>query len=134
MWERFTVKKNWAKQLLEEATKEKQQDTTGSWQRESPYTEDLELLREVGDLKFDASLMRQAFTAGELGDWATFLFNEKLNVWASVNVRECYSELEQEDENRKTFVQQILQKGRASWRARRGHTVVRIPSLPTILD
>ena len=103
MWERFTVKKNWAKQLLEEATKEKQQDTTGSWQRESPYTEDLELLREVGDLKFDASLMRQAFTAGKLGDWAAFLENEKLSVWASVNVRECDSELEQEDENRKTF-------------------------------
>ena len=33
MWERFNVKKNWAKQLLEKVAKEQQQDTIGSWQK-----------------------------------------------------------------------------------------------------
>ena len=34
----------------------------------------------------------------------------KLNAWTSAKLRECYSEVEQEDEERKSIVQQILQK------------------------
>ena len=112
MRERFSVqKKDWAKKLLEEAAKENHQDTIGSRQKEWPNTEELELLREVmDDLRFDGSLMRQPLAAGKLGDWAGFLEDEKLSVRASVKVRECHNEVEQEDEIRKTVAQQILQK------------------------
>ena len=72
--------------------------------------EELELFREVRDLRFGGSLMRQAFASGKLGDWADFLDNEKLSVRARVNVRECSSEVEQEDENRTTIAQQIVEK------------------------
>ena len=51
MCERFTVKKNRAKQLLEEAAKEKQQDKNGR-QKGSAYKEERELL-PARDLRFD---------------------------------------------------------------------------------
>ena len=36
--------------------------------------------------------------------------NDKLNAWSSANLRECCSDVEQEDEERKSIVQLILQK------------------------
>ena len=48
-WERFTVKKTWDRQLLEEAAKEEQQETNGRRQKIAPYKKELELLREVRD-------------------------------------------------------------------------------------
>ena len=36
--------------------------------------------------------------------------NGKFSVWASVKVRECYNEVEQEDERRQSIVLDILQK------------------------
>ena len=43
------------------------EETKGSWQNESPHKEELELLREVRDLRFDDSSMRQALKAGKIG-------------------------------------------------------------------
>ena len=34
--------------------------------------------------------------------------NDKLRVWSSVTVRECYSEVEQEDDGRRSIAQQIV--------------------------
>ena len=77
--ERFTVRKVWAKQLPEEAAKAPQLGTNSSWKNESPYNEDHVLLREVGDLRFDGSSMRQAFQARTAGDWADF-FTKKTSA------------------------------------------------------
>ena len=58
MWERFAVKKRWANNLLEGATTAVQLETSGSWQGESPYKQELELLRLSGyafGWHFDAS-------------------------------------------------------------------------------
>ena len=93
MWERFTVQKAWARTVLEAAARVAQLGTEGSWQKESPYKVDFELLRKVKDLRFDGSLMRKA------GDWEEFFRNEKLSVWASVKVRECFNEAEQIEED-----------------------------------
>ena len=57
----------WAKQLLEEATKAVQLETHSSWQNESPYKEELELLRVGNNLRFEGSSMRQASKAGMSG-------------------------------------------------------------------
>ena len=108
-WLRFTIKKRWAKHLLE-AAKAVQLETDSSWQNESPYEGELELLRMGSDLRLEGSLMRQAFKAGKWGDRTHFPKHDKLSGWAGVKVRECYSEVEQIDEDRKSRAQLILQK------------------------
>ena len=50
--------------------------------------EELELLREIKNLRFDGSSMRQVFEAGNAGDWADFLKHGKLGLWAGVRVCE----------------------------------------------
>ena len=56
------------------------------------------------DLRFGCTLMLQAYNAGKSGGWANylevFLGNGKLSEWASAKVRECYNDVEQEDEDR----------------------------------
>ena len=49
---------------------------------------------------------------GTSENWAEFLKNDELSVWASVKVRECHTEVEQEDEGRRIIAQQILQTKR----------------------
>ena len=47
-------------------------DATGDRRQlatESPYKEELELLRHSTDLRFDGSQMRRAYTAGKSCDW-----------------------------------------------------------------
>ena len=63
MWERFPINKRWAMHLLEEAANAVQRETDSSWQNVSPNKEELELLPEVSDLRFDCSLMRQTLKA-----------------------------------------------------------------------
>ena len=46
-----------------------QSRTDGSWQQESPCKEELELLRNVKDLRFDGASMRKA---GKACDWEEF--------------------------------------------------------------
>ena len=82
--------------------------------------------------------MREAFAAGKMVDCANFIEHDELSVRASVKVRECHSEVEQEDDNRTTIAQHIVDFLRrivvASRRARRDHTVVCMPSMPPIPD
>ena len=76
--------------------------------RVSPYKEQPEPFRGVRDLRSDGSLMCQAFKAGKAGDWAEFPNNDKLSFWASVQVREFYSQMEQIDEDRRNIAQLVL--------------------------
>ena len=85
-------------------------------------------------------LMRREDYAGKSDDWETYLEefsgNGMLSIWASAKVRECYHEVEQEDEGRQSIAQDMLGEERrlpevdhcASRRAGRGHFVVRMPS------
>ena len=54
--------------------------------------------------------MHLAFKAGEAGDWAEFLGNDRLSALSSVKLRECCSEVGQVDEDRKSTALLILQK------------------------
>ena len=54
--------------------------------------------------------MRQACKEGKAGDWADFQKMTRLSVWEGVNVRECYSEVEQREKHRKSIAQLIHQK------------------------
>ena len=117
--------------MLEEATKAVKLETSSSWQHESPYKEELELLRVSGDVRLDDTLMRQAIKGGTAGGRSELVKGDRLNAWTSAKLRECYSEVEQEDEERKSTVQQILQKStdfpeadhRSSRMAARVHTL-----------
>ena len=85
-------------------------DATGNRRHEKPCKEELELLPHSTDLRFDGSLMRQAYNVGKSGDWKGFLENDKLSAWTSVQVGECYNEVEQKDEGPQSIAQQILHK------------------------
>ena len=78
--ERNTIIKSWASSVLADAEKVGQHGTDGTWQHETPYKEELKLVRHSTDLRFEGVPMR------------------KLNLWTSAKVRECYNEVEQEDE------------------------------------
>ena len=88
-------------------------------------------------MPLDGTSMCQTIKAG---DWADLVISDKLTAWTSKKLRECYSEVEQEDEERKSIVQQInagehghLEPDhRASRRTGRGHIVVGVPSLPSV--
>ena len=66
MWEKYSAKKVWTRELLEVATRAVQLVT--HWQDESPHQE-LELLRVSIDMRLDGTLIRQALKAGKAGDW-----------------------------------------------------------------
>ena len=61
MWERFTLKQAWARSVVAEVEKERQNGTGGDWQQETPNKEELELVRHSGDLRFERVLMRRAY-------------------------------------------------------------------------
>ena len=55
-----------------------------------------------------------AYNAEKSGDWGivweTFLGSGRLSAWTSVDVRECYNEVKQEDDGRQSIAQKILQR------------------------
>ena len=63
------------------------------------------------NLLLEGSLMRQAFKARKAGGWAQFLRHYTFSARSSVNLRECHSEVEQADEDRKSIAQLVLLKG-----------------------
>ena len=48
--------------------------------------------------------------ARKAGDWLELVKSDMFNVWTTAMLQECCSEVEQEDDERKSIVQQILQK------------------------
>ena len=77
------------------------------------------------------------FEAGKAGDWADVLDNNKLSAWSSVKLRECHSEVEQEDEDRKSITRLFLRKSAHFLRriivpvdGQEGVTVIRVPTPP----
>ena len=53
--------------------------------------------------------MRRAYDAEKSGDWENylevFLKDDRFTIWASVKVRECFNEVEPEDEGRVSTAQ-----------------------------
>ena len=87
MWECFTLEKVWARSVLADVEKERQNGTDGEWPQETRYKEELELVRHSSDLRFEGILMRRAHYAGKSGDWENYLeefLKDRLNILASV--------------------------------------------------
>ena len=64
---------------------------------------EFELLRVSNDMRWDGTWMRPAIMARKAGEWADLVKCDKLNVWTSAKLRECYSEVEQEDDERQSI-------------------------------
>ena len=73
MWERFTIKKAWARLVLAGADNVRQHGTDGRWQHETPHKEKLELVRHCNDVRFEGVPKCQACYAEKSGDWANYL-------------------------------------------------------------
>ena len=84
-----------------------------------------------------SSSTEMIYNTGKSGDGENYLEeisgNGKLSVWTSVKVRECYSEVERDDEGHSAEKHGLLEAHhRASRRTGRSHLVVSVPSLPAI--
>ena len=51
VWEYFTIKKALARSVLVNVGTERQDETEGRWQQDSPYREELVLVRHSSDLR-----------------------------------------------------------------------------------
>ena len=89
----------------------RQNGTGGRRQHETPYKEELDLARHSTDPRLEGVSVRRANNAVKSGDWANFweefLGKGKLSRWAGAKVRECHSEVEQEDRGRLLVAQDI---------------------------
>ena len=56
------LKATWAKAVLADAEKQKQEGIQGKWQFESPFKEVLEQIKKSIDMSCNAHLMRRAYS------------------------------------------------------------------------
>ena len=114
MWEHITVNRKWTKEVLADAEKEMQEGIQGTWQKESPHKEELELVKRSNDLSVNAYLLRRAYYAGRPGNWEFYKEecekSGKISVWASIKVKECYEKVESEEKSRMSIAQDILRR------------------------
>ena len=103
MWECCAAKSMYVKSLLLCCSWE-------SWPEESPHREELVQLRESDSLHLAGTMVRRAMKAGGENDWSELLKSNDLNAWTRVKIQECFHEVRLEDDQRKSMVQQILQK------------------------
>ena len=84
------------------------------WQQESPYKEELELVKHNRDLCFKGLSVRRAYHAGKSGDWGRYLQefrkDDKLSEWASMKVKASYEKVEAVDIGRLSSAQDMLRK------------------------
>ena len=81
------------------------------------YKEELELVRHSNDLRLEGVLMLQAYHAGELRRLGKMFGNvlgkrQAQRMGKCEGERECYNEVEQQDEHRHSIVQYILRRHR----------------------
>ena len=102
VWEYFTIKKALARSVLVNVGTERQDETEGRWQQDSPYREELEVVRHSSDLRLEGLLMRRAHYAGRSGDWENHL-DEFPKRWQAQRMGKCKSEgMLQRGRSRKT--------------------------------
>ena len=58
---------------MADVDKERQNGTDGEWQQETHKKDQLELVMQRSDLRFEGRLMRRADYAGKSGDWDNYL-------------------------------------------------------------
>ena len=90
---------------------------SGTWQHETVFKEELEHVMSGTATTCVLEVCQcaeHACNAVKSGDWENyleeFLGNGLLSRWASAKVRECFCEVEQEDEGRLSIAQDILRK------------------------
>ena len=72
MWAHFTLKRAEAKEILEDAARERQEGIQGQWQQASPFREVLEQARGTVETGCSAQIMRGSFIAKRDDSWEEF--------------------------------------------------------------
>ena len=57
-----------------------------------------------------AETVRKAIKAGRADDWSELVKSDKVNPWMMVKLKESEHEVRQDDDQRKSIVQQIMHK------------------------
>ena len=114
MWEYFTFKRAWAKKVLADAAKEKQEGIQGQWQQEPPFKEVREQVKWYSDTNCDAYMVRRAYHAEKSGNWEgfeeEFRNKSKFSEWTFVRLKEAYKKVASEDVGRQGIAWDILRK------------------------
>ena len=88
MWEPFTIKRTLAKTSLSDAEKEMQDGIQGIWLKESPFKQEMELVKRSSDLSFNGLILRRTYYAGMSGDWESYkeeIKNKASSVYGQEN-------------------------------------------------
>ena len=99
-WECHAAKKILAKILPEQA----------AITQESPYKEELAVLRESDSLHRASTMVRRSMKVGKEDRWSELWKSSEFNSWTRAKLQECYHEVRQDDDQRKTIAQQIMWK------------------------
>ena len=99
-WECHAAKKMLAKILPEQA----------AITQESPYKEELAVLRESDSLHRASTMVRRSMKVGKEDHWSELWKGSEFNSWTRAKLQECYHEVRQDDDQRKSIVQQIMWK------------------------
>ena len=98
--------------VLVDVEKERQEWREGAWQQETPCKEELELVKHSRDLRFEGSFLLRACYAGRsVTGRAIWKNSERMagSVFGQVSkLRECYNEVEAEDEGPLSITQDFL--------------------------
>ena len=91
------------------------------------------------NMQLAGMMVRRAIRAGRSDNWSELMKSDELNPWMMAKLQESYHQARQEDDQRKSIVQQVMQKSTdflrriiAPAEGQSGHTVVRVPSLSPI--
>ena len=85
-----------AKSLLEQAATALKLGK--SWTEESPYKEELALLRESDSLHLAGTKVRRSVKVGKEDDWSELWKSSEFNPWTRAKLQECYFEVWQDDD------------------------------------
>ena len=83
---------------------------SGDDTEESPYKEELALFRESDSLHRASTMVRRAMKVGKEDHWSELWKSSEFNSWTRAKLQECYHEVRQDDDQRKSIVQQIMWK------------------------
>ena len=68
-------------------------------------------------------MVRKAVKAGLADDWSELIRHEELNPWMVANLKESFHQARQEDDQRKSIVQKVMQRSIAPVQVQGGATL-----------
>ena len=110
----YVVERAGARQILADASREKQKGIQGQWQQESSFREVLKQVERNAGTDCAPQMMRRAYIAMKHGNWESFKEEyreeEKSSEWTLERIREACEKVATDGIGRLAIVQEILRK------------------------